>query len=104
MLPVVTSGQVAACQDVIVLPVVVMPPMVVMVPAMRAMMMVVIEAWRRIVAGRCVVAGASVIALLNPAPAVPDWPADHSDILDQAILAGDAGMGGPRQGLRAASG
>lgn len=100
MMSVVTSDQAATCKDVIVLPVVVMPAVVVvMMPALRAMMMVVvIEARGGIVAGAC------VVALLNPAPAVPDRTADHADILDQAILAGDAGMSGPRQGLRAASG
>lgn len=82
-----------------ILPVVVVPPMMVVMPAMRAVMVVVmIETRRRIVART------GVIALLNPAPAVPDRPADHPYVLDHASLAGDAGMGGPRQGLRAASG
>lgn len=78
--------------------VVVVPMMVMaMMPAMVAMVMV-IEARRR------VVAGAGVIALLNPAPAVPDRPADHSHVLNQPALAGETGLDGPRQGLRAAPG
>ena len=78
---------------------VVMVPMVVMamMPAMMAMVMV-IETRRR------VVAGAGVIALFDPAPAVPDRPADHSHILNQPALAGEARLDGPRQGLRAAPG
>jgi hypothetical protein len=85
-----------------------MPVMMVPVVMMMMMMMMgppVVPVVMMIEARRCVVAGAGVIALTDPLPAVPDRAAGVCHILDEATgVAGEARVGCPRQGLRATSG
>ncbi len=48
-------------------------------------------------------ARAGVVALINPAPAVPDRAAYQGDRLGKAVLSGNAGNRCARQGLGAAA-
>ena len=63
-----------------------------MMVVMPVMVVVPVNAW------------AGVVALLNPAPAVPDRSADQGDRLGKAVLSGNPGNRRARQGLGAAAG